>query len=244
MLSSGLSASYELRPPKGAANLGVACKCFRTRKGRSLRTLPADGASCEMHLLSKKAVGSAALRNTASRKILFHPADARYSLADLPTLMQLEQAVHSMSDGKAPGPSGIGPAPWKAHPALSARALLPMCLKSHVRLCEPVQNRGTIVIGPQESSVHRVPESFGQNLPQGSPTCSGRGTRPSRHASTASLPARIFFRGPAPLCGYQSTHCPSSQALLDVLPAALDEVREYVSGTTMDPGSIMRVTAR
>ena len=74
------------------------------------------------------------------------PGDT-FSLADLPTLLQLEGIIHEMADGKAPGPSGIGPAPWKAFPPEAARALLPMCVKTHVRLCEPVQNRGTIVVG-------------------------------------------------------------------------------------------------
>ena len=71
---------------------------------------------------------------------------SHYRLQDLPTLLQLEQAIHGMSDGKAPGPAGIGPAFWKAHVAKSAKALLPVILKSHVRLTEPVQNRQTLLI--------------------------------------------------------------------------------------------------
>ena len=74
------------------------------------------------------------------------PAGSTFRLTELPTLMQLEDAIHDMTDGKAPGPSGIGPAPWKANPAAAAKALLLICLKSHVRLCEPVQNRGSIVV--------------------------------------------------------------------------------------------------
>ena len=39
-----------------------------------------------------------------------HPdTDSRFCLHDLPTLLQLEQVIHGMSDGKAPGPAGIGP---------------------------------------------------------------------------------------------------------------------------------------
>ena len=71
---------------------------------------------------------------------------AKFDLTDLPTLFQLEDAIHEMADNKAPGPSGIGAGFWKAHPGKAARALLPIVLKSHVRLTEPIQHRGTLVV--------------------------------------------------------------------------------------------------
>ena len=75
------------------------------------------------------------------------PTEGAFELTDLPTLLQLESAINQTTDGKAPGPSGVGPSHWKAFPAASARALFPVLLKSHVRLTEPVQNRGALVIG-------------------------------------------------------------------------------------------------
>ncbi|CAE6968992.1 unnamed protein product [Symbiodinium sp. CCMP2592] len=70
------------------------------------------------------------------------PSDARFRLQDLPTLHQVEVCIRQSRDGKAPGPSGIPICVWKACPDVSAAALLPIFLKSHVRLTEPIQYRG------------------------------------------------------------------------------------------------------
>ena len=209
---------------------------------------------------------------------LLPPEEARYSLTDLPTLLQVEQAVHSMSDGKAPGPSGIGPAPWKAHTALAARALLPMCLKSHVRLCEPVQNRGTIVVGlfkmvgavsnpknhrsiallnPSAKICHKVVrpalvaalDHLATPLQQG---CQPGSFSVALHHFVATK-ARIaqarkhcwavlfldltaaYYRLVRETLHGELTDAKIAAVLsrLNIPPAALDEVREYVSGTTI-----------
>ena len=64
------------------------------------------------------------------------------SLADLPTLLEVEQMIRQAKDGKAPGPSGVPGCVWKSAPSAAAEALLPIYLKAHLRLTEPVQYRG------------------------------------------------------------------------------------------------------
>ncbi|CAE7949096.1 unnamed protein product, partial [Symbiodinium sp. KB8] len=64
------------------------------------------------------------------------------SLQDLPTLSEVEAIIRGAADGKAPGPSGVPSCIWKCNPAAAAHALLPIYLKSHIRLTEPVQYRG------------------------------------------------------------------------------------------------------
>ena len=128
-----------------------ALQCLRPTpsKGKSKpwcsrwQTMLPSRAYSGMYLPHRKVVGSSRRRPTLKRSL---GEGSHYCFQDLPTLLQLEQAIHGMSDGKAPGPAGIGPAFWKAHVAKSAKALLPIILKSHVRLTEPVQNRGTLLI--------------------------------------------------------------------------------------------------
>ena len=64
------------------------------------------------------------------------------SLADLPTLSEVEAIIRGAADGKAPGPSGVPSCIWKSDPPAAALALLPMYIKSHIRMTEPVQYRG------------------------------------------------------------------------------------------------------
>ncbi|CAE7268463.1 unnamed protein product [Symbiodinium sp. CCMP2592] len=65
-----------------------------------------------------------------------------FTLADLPCLSEVEACIRQAKDGKAPGPSGVPVCVWKACPTVAAAALLPVFVKSHVRLTEPVQYRG------------------------------------------------------------------------------------------------------
>ena len=64
------------------------------------------------------------------------------SLADLPTLSEVEAIIRGAADGKAPGPSGVPSCIWKSDPPAAALALLPIYIKSHIRMTEPVQYRG------------------------------------------------------------------------------------------------------
>ncbi|CAE7300846.1 unnamed protein product [Symbiodinium sp. CCMP2592] len=64
------------------------------------------------------------------------------SLADLPTLSAVERMIRQSKDGRAPGPSGVPGCMWKAAPTAAATALLPIYIKAHLRLTEPVQYRG------------------------------------------------------------------------------------------------------
>ena len=73
---------------------------------------------------------------------LLRPPNARYQLRDLPTLAAVEAGIRQAQDGKAPGPSGVPICMWKSCPTDAAAALLPIFVKSHVRLTEPVQYRG------------------------------------------------------------------------------------------------------
>ena len=66
-----------------------------------------------------------------------------YDLAELPDLLAIEQVIREARDGRAPGPSGIPTCVWKAFPGLSAKALLRVYMKAHMRLTEPIQYRCT-----------------------------------------------------------------------------------------------------
>ena len=74
------------------------------------------------------------------------PPEARFTADDLPTLLDLETSIRSFRKGKAPGPDGIPDWVWTLDVAQSARALLPVCLKTHIRLSEPIACKSTCLI--------------------------------------------------------------------------------------------------
>ena len=73
-------------------------------------------------------------------------AEARFTIADLPNLLELESAVRAFRKGKAPGPEGIPDWVWALDATRSARLLLPICLKTHLRLSEPISCKSTCLI--------------------------------------------------------------------------------------------------
>ncbi|CAE7908100.1 impdh [Symbiodinium microadriaticum] len=73
-------------------------------------------------------------------------ADARFDMADLPNLLELEGAVRAFRKGKAPGPEGIPDWVWALDATHSAKLLLPICLKTHLRLSEPISCKSTCLI--------------------------------------------------------------------------------------------------
>ena len=64
----------------------------------------------------------------------------------LPTLIQLEGLFRGAKQGKAPGPNGIPEWLWALDSRAAARAFLPVFLKAHFRLTEPVQFKSTALI--------------------------------------------------------------------------------------------------
>ena len=62
-----------------------------------------------------------------------------FSLRELPTLYQMEQAIAKLPRSKAAGPSGVRNEYWLQDSAASARLWLPITLKTHVRLSEPAR---------------------------------------------------------------------------------------------------------
>ena len=72
--------------------------------------------------------------------------DGTFELRELPTLTQIEHLVRSIQLGKAPGPSTVPGWVWKSNTTKAARALLPLFLKAHVRLTEPIQSKATDLI--------------------------------------------------------------------------------------------------
>ena len=76
-----------------------------------------------------------------------HARPARsFDPALLPTLLQLESLFRGAKQGKAPGPNGIPDWIWALDSRAAARAFLPIFLKSHFRLTEPVQFKSTALI--------------------------------------------------------------------------------------------------
>ena len=73
-------------------------------------------------------------------------SDCTFDLRELPTLTQIEHLVRSIQLGKAPGPSSVPGWVWKSNTTKAARALLPLFLKAHVRLTEPIQSKATDLI--------------------------------------------------------------------------------------------------
>ncbi|CAE7348568.1 unnamed protein product [Symbiodinium sp. CCMP2592] len=70
------------------------------------------------------------------------PPKGACTIADLPSLYDVEQVIRRAKDGRAPGPSGVPGCMWKAAPPAAAEALLPIYVKANLRLTEPVQYRG------------------------------------------------------------------------------------------------------
>ena len=64
----------------------------------------------------------------------------------LPTLIQLEGLFRGAKQGKAPGPNGTPEWVWALDSRAAARAFLPVFLKAHSRLTEPVQLKSTALI--------------------------------------------------------------------------------------------------
>ena len=72
--------------------------------------------------------------------------EASFSIADLPTLLDMETSIRAFKKGKAPGPEGIPDWVWTLNTAHSAKLLFPVCLKTHVRLSEPISCKATCLI--------------------------------------------------------------------------------------------------
>ena len=85
----------------------------------------------------------AALEQTASEFAAHRepPATpfASFKLCQLPSLLDVEQAVRNLPRRKATGPSGIPNDVWRASPSLTAGVWLPVMLKQHVRLTGPIR---------------------------------------------------------------------------------------------------------
>ena len=65
-----------------------------------------------------------------------------FDLAVVPTLTSVEQTVLALKKGKACGQDGLTAELLQAHSALSARALLPVFVKSTLSIQEPIEFRG------------------------------------------------------------------------------------------------------
>ena len=64
------------------------------------------------------------------------PAEG-FDLADVPTLVDVEQCIRRMPKRKAPGPSGVVNEHWQEDVASSAREWMDLVLKMHKRGTEP-----------------------------------------------------------------------------------------------------------
>ena len=69
-----------------------------------------------------------------------------FDLADLPTLLQIECLARQTPPSKAPGSRGLPNYMWTRAPLHTAKHLLPLFIKSHVRLSEPVQFKDVSLI--------------------------------------------------------------------------------------------------
>ena len=86
----------------------------------------------------------------------------RYQLQHLPTLLDVENVIRGLPRRKASGPSGVPNEVWRASPPTAARLWLPVLLKQHIRLTEPVRFSTGILAtlfkgkgDPSEVSSHR-----------------------------------------------------------------------------------------
>ncbi|CAE7859360.1 unnamed protein product, partial [Symbiodinium microadriaticum] len=72
-------------------------------------------------------------------------ASCRFSLRHLPTWMDVESAFRACRAGKTPGSDGLPDWVWRLAPTKAVEIWLPVFLKTHVRLCEPVQFKHTVL---------------------------------------------------------------------------------------------------
>ncbi|OLP84254.1 hypothetical protein AK812_SmicGene34892 [Symbiodinium microadriaticum] len=68
-----------------------------------------------------------------------------FSMQHLPAWVDIETSFRACRAGKAPGPDGLPDWLWKLAPRKSAELWMPVFLKAHVRLCEPIQFKHTIL---------------------------------------------------------------------------------------------------
>ncbi|OLQ04656.1 hypothetical protein AK812_SmicGene12235 [Symbiodinium microadriaticum] len=73
------------------------------------------------------------------------PGQQGFSLKHLPTWVDIETSFRACRAGKTPGPDGLPDWLWKLAPKKSAELWMPVFLKAHVRLCEPIQFKHTIL---------------------------------------------------------------------------------------------------
>ena len=66
------------------------------------------------------------------------PGDGHFTLAQLPTLVQVEQRLRRVNGTKAPGPCQLSDWTWQTDVPTASRLLLPVFLKTRVRLTEPL----------------------------------------------------------------------------------------------------------
>ena len=62
-----------------------------------------------------------------------------FDLRDLPSLFDIEQGLRKLPKNKAPGPSKVKNEVWLRNVAQAARHWIPVIIKSHVRLSEPLR---------------------------------------------------------------------------------------------------------
>ncbi|OLQ06044.1 hypothetical protein AK812_SmicGene10691 [Symbiodinium microadriaticum] len=73
------------------------------------------------------------------------PGQHGFSMQHLPASVDVETSFRACRAGKAPGPDGLPDWLWKLAPRKSAELWMPVFLKAHVRLCEPIQFKHTIL---------------------------------------------------------------------------------------------------
>ena len=141
----------------------------------------------------------------ANQRYAHAPPDATFCLADLPTLCEVECGLRKGKNAKAPGPCGIPDWVWKLDPVAAARAFYPIYLKTHVRLCEPVQFKSTCLIAmfKGKGAVTCVANFRAIALMDGPGKRLRRGVRP---ALLAALPENDLMQGGIPGSLLQAAH--------------------------------------
>ena len=81
----------------------------------------------------------------AADALAVKPGQHGFSLQHLPAWVDVETSFRACRAGKTPGPDGLPDWLWKLVPRKSAELWLPVFLKAHVRLCEPIQFKHTIL---------------------------------------------------------------------------------------------------
>ena len=163
----------------------------------------ADRLAAQQDHFAKLEAGEVCQPEDLCKAVPHPPPEVPFSISDLPTLLDIENSIRTFKKGKAPGPEGIPDWVWTLDTARSAKMLLPVCLKTHVRLSEPIGCKATCLISLFKGSPSLVENHRAIALMCGPGKLIRKQLRP---ALLKALPHSEFLQGGLPGSLLQGPH--------------------------------------